>query len=551
MEGRQQSGWRRRGSRKATNTDSTLGNPTTKKRSSKPLPPTFNNDDIYTNSLISSSSLSIQESQQQQHERKQSNSSTWHPLFRSIHVPRKATTTPTYTMGNTKTKIPDKIHRERNIMLAATEIERILWDDVRSNNIDQIRCNEDDEDEDEDDVDENDFNFDDQEQRTLDGQHDQRRRIETEVVSAASTSTTTTTTIGSLPLSSAIRRRFSRRITTPTIVPRLSGGNTTDRLGRLRRTQQETVEGGNDDDGDGSVEEEELLEHHINTYNLFDSAGIDEARMRLAQRRQRRRHHQQISSSATMTSTTATTTTTTSKNVKNSRNSDTSFLSGFHSATMFSFSSSSSSAAKSNRNHPHNHSSSIIYTDKSYDLFPVKPLLTVVTGLFGSLVIIEVISQMVFISFTMGGWILLTAFATGSLLQLGRSTRKLWKIVWQRLEVYTVRYLWLRSYMRMNGDRTQIATTTTAIDNDNDNHVSDSTTINNNSQLNQFCSICLEPYCENEDERSSLFQRQYLVVCNHSFHYNCLQHWLEINKSCPICRIPATFDSTHQREQNQ
>lgn len=51
------------------------------------------------------------------------------------------------------------------------------------------------------------------------------------------------------------------------------------------------------------------------------------------------------------------------------------------------------------------------------------------------------------------------------------------------------------------------------------------------------CSICLEEFPCNEDETSSLFHRHYLL-CRHSFHHTCIQEWLEINSSCPICRIP-------------
>ena len=42
------------------------------------------------------------------------------------------------------------------------------------------------------------------------------------------------------------------------------------------------------------------------------------------------------------------------------------------------------------------------------------------------------------------------------------------------------------------------------------------------------CSICMEEY--QDDSKVSK------PDCLHLFHENCLKKWIEINKSCPICR---------------
>lgn len=43
------------------------------------------------------------------------------------------------------------------------------------------------------------------------------------------------------------------------------------------------------------------------------------------------------------------------------------------------------------------------------------------------------------------------------------------------------------------------------------------------------CAICLEDF-----ENGELCQ--IFPVCNHIFHYSCIQHWLKKNMTCPICR---------------
>jgi len=43
------------------------------------------------------------------------------------------------------------------------------------------------------------------------------------------------------------------------------------------------------------------------------------------------------------------------------------------------------------------------------------------------------------------------------------------------------------------------------------------------------CSICMEDYEEDSSVSKS-------VSCLHLFHEKCLTKWIEINKTCPICR---------------
>ena len=49
---------------------------------------------------------------------------------------------------------------------------------------------------------------------------------------------------------------------------------------------------------------------------------------------------------------------------------------------------------------------------------------------------------------------------------------------------------------------------------------------------NEICSICRETRCN------------IVISCNHYFHYNCLNHWLRIRPTCPMCRgrIPIELD---------
>ncbi|KAA0060638.1 putative RING-H2 finger protein ATL19 [Cucumis melo var. makuwa] len=49
------------------------------------------------------------------------------------------------------------------------------------------------------------------------------------------------------------------------------------------------------------------------------------------------------------------------------------------------------------------------------------------------------------------------------------------------------------------------------------------------------CAICLEDF-----ENGELCQN--FPVCNHIFHYSCIQHWLKKNMTCPICRCSIVND---------
>ncbi|KAK9690317.1 hypothetical protein RND81_09G119400 [Saponaria officinalis] len=50
------------------------------------------------------------------------------------------------------------------------------------------------------------------------------------------------------------------------------------------------------------------------------------------------------------------------------------------------------------------------------------------------------------------------------------------------------------------------------------------------------CCICLEPYIENDDLRE--------LPCLHVFHTECVDNWLKINASCPLCKFEIGEDSS-------
>jgi hypothetical protein len=57
-------------------------------------------------------------------------------------------------------------------------------------------------------------------------------------------------------------------------------------------------------------------------------------------------------------------------------------------------------------------------------------------------------------------------------------------------------------------------------------------------ETNKICLICLLPSHENNViKKIKEFSHIYSVCnCNPSFHYICLEDWIKISSSCPICR---------------
>jgi hypothetical protein len=54
----------------------------------------------------------------------------------------------------------------------------------------------------------------------------------------------------------------------------------------------------------------------------------------------------------------------------------------------------------------------------------------------------------------------------------------------------------------------------------------------NNSENSESCSICIEEFKNDNDNKLIL-----KLKCEHLFHKECLNPWLNTNKSCPLCRI--------------
>jgi len=43
------------------------------------------------------------------------------------------------------------------------------------------------------------------------------------------------------------------------------------------------------------------------------------------------------------------------------------------------------------------------------------------------------------------------------------------------------------------------------------------------------------PICHEED-----IEVRQTLACNHTFHHRCIQHWFQINNTCPLCRMHIT-----------
>ena len=50
----------------------------------------------------------------------------------------------------------------------------------------------------------------------------------------------------------------------------------------------------------------------------------------------------------------------------------------------------------------------------------------------------------------------------------------------------------------------------------------------------QLCCICLAAYADNEELRE--------LPCSHLFHTECVDKWLKINASCPLCKLEIRED---------
>src|SRR3989338_1447322 len=46
---------------------------------------------------------------------------------------------------------------------------------------------------------------------------------------------------------------------------------------------------------------------------------------------------------------------------------------------------------------------------------------------------------------------------------------------------------------------------------------------------NDTCNICLDNFCQDDNVRK-------LSECQHIYHKDCIDKWLQINKNCPVCR---------------
>jgi hypothetical protein len=65
---------------------------------------------------------------------------------------------------------------------------------------------------------------------------------------------------------------------------------------------------------------------------------------------------------------------------------------------------------------------------------------------------------------------------------------------------------------------------------------------NNNIDDNVFeCPICFNIIINSNDIKKT--------ICNHSFCKKCLNHWLENNSCCPLCRINININDSEKQKQ--
>lgn len=55
------------------------------------------------------------------------------------------------------------------------------------------------------------------------------------------------------------------------------------------------------------------------------------------------------------------------------------------------------------------------------------------------------------------------------------------------------------------------------------------------------CCICVSPYDDGAELRG--------LPCNHHFHLDCIEKWLQINATCPLCKFSITESSSREREE--
>lgn len=54
------------------------------------------------------------------------------------------------------------------------------------------------------------------------------------------------------------------------------------------------------------------------------------------------------------------------------------------------------------------------------------------------------------------------------------------------------------------------------------------------------CSICLEKFKVGGEARE--------MPCNHRFHSGCIENWLWVRKSCPLCRFLIPLEELEEEE---